>query len=308
MSRRPGRPPLNRTIDRQTPLRPLGHGLDSPFAQLKLCREILETPHACIALEHAVDDELSSALLAEFPPLEVVAQGTELGSNKRFSLPAADALGDERIAPVWREFVAAHTSQRFLDQLIELFADDIRRLYPSLEQRLGSLDELRAGNRKRDSWDAADVMLDAQISVNTPVTGRPDSVRSWHLDNADKLFAGHFYLRHPDDHSTGGDLELGRFRRGRRGLRGPMIYSTFVERVRTVKYERGTLVLFLNSPDAIHGVTVRSHTDVPRYFLNLVAEVEQPLFAVGDYQARMVDKLLAGPEIAARRVGQLVGR
>lgn len=257
-------------------------------------------PH--IAVTEALDPALVSRLQEEFPPLEVIAGEQSSANNLRMGLSARDALGNPAVSELWRHFVAYHTSQSFLDDLLEVFGDAVRATYPDLEERIGPLDGLRAGVRGVD--EDADVLLDAQISVNTPVT-TPTSVRGAHLDDPDKLFAGLFYLRRDDDHSTGGDLELHRYRRGPRGFRGPEIYDTFVEPVRTVRYASNTLVLFVNSPRSLHGVTVRSVTDVPRRFVNLVAKIGEPLFDIAPFQATLRDKVIAGPELAQRRLKAL---
>jgi hypothetical protein len=263
---------------------------------------VVSEPFPHVVIENAIDDELCMELLNQFPPLEVVAQGADLGTNSRFSLPAHLAQKDEAVAAVWKEMVQAHVGPHFLDELIAVFGDAIRQSYPSFESDFGELDALRPGLRQVDSFGNADVLLDAQISVNTPVTGKPTSVRSAHLDDPSKLFAGLFYLRHPDDDSTGGDLEICRYRSRPRGFRGPLVYNRFVEPVSTVRYRRGTLVLFLNTPESLHGVTVRSRTDVPRYFMNLVAEVKAPLFTWDSFQATSMDKLIAAPEIVKRKL------
>ena len=268
---------------------------------------VVSEPFPHVVIENAFDDDLCMELLEQFPPLEVVAQGAELGSNTRFSLPAHLALESDAVSDAWKQVVQAHVSPQFLADLIDAFGHDIRASYPAFEAEFGQLDSLRAGLRQVDSFENADVLLDAQISMNTPVTGRPTSVRSSHLDDPDKLFAGLFYLRHPDDDSTGGDLEISRYRSRRRGFRGPLVYNHFVEPVRTVRYERGTLVLFLNTPDSLHGVTARSRTDVPRYFMNIVAVVKKPLFTWDGFQATSMDKLIAAPEIMKRKLDRVAG-
>ena len=40
------------------------------------------------------------------------------------------------------------------------------------------------------------------------------------------------------------------------------------------------LILSLNTPAALHGVSPRSRTDKPRYHLHLVGELTAPLFAI----------------------------
>lgn len=269
--------------------------------------DVRSDPFPHIVVRDAVPPDLCAQLISEFPSLEVVTKHEDVGSNKRVGLPAAEVVDNPEIPALWQSFIQAHASAQFLEQLIDLFGEHIKRIYPSFERDHGSLGSLRAGVRHQDDFSTTDVLLDAQISVNTPVVGTPSSVRSAHLDDADKLFAGLFYLRRPDDDSTGADLELYRFKRGPRGLRGTAIYETFVETADTVRYQANTLVIFLNTPDSVHGVTPRSQTQVPRTFVNLVAAVERPLFDVAPYQATWVDKFAAGPERVRNKIKQKVG-
>lgn len=262
-------------------------------------------PH--VIVPSAVDPALCDDLVERFPPTEVLSEGAPLGSNKRAGLSASQVVDNAAVDPVWRDFIAAHVGQAFLGDLVRLFGEQITATYPNFERDVAPLADLRVGIRKVDDFTTADVLLDAQISINTPVTGPPSSVRTTHLDAPTKLFAGLFYLRRPEDTSTGGDLELLRYRSRPRGFRGPMVYSTFVETVATVPYERNMLVVFLNSPTALHGVTVRSRTDVPRCFVNIVAEVERPLFDMTPLQATARDKVAAGREIVGRRLRVSVG-
>jgi hypothetical protein len=264
--------------------------------------DVSSDPFPHLIIKDAIDDELSRQLLREFPPLGTVTGTGEIASNQRFSLPASEAVEDPSVSALWKDFIRANTSAGFLGQLIDLFGDHIQRVYPNFERDYGSLQSLRAGTRLRDSFDEADVLLDAQISLNTPVTGKPSSVRRGHIDNPSKLFAGLFYLRSPDDDSTGGDLELYRFKSGPRGLRDVYVPDRFVEPVETVKYDRNVLVLFLNSIRSLHGVTVRSQTTVPRYFVNLVGEVSRPLFSMEPYQATWRDKAVMAPDRILQRI------
>ena len=50
---------------------------------------------------------------------------------------------------------------------------------------------------------------DCQVGINTPVTRNgPTAVRGPHYDRLTELFAGLLYFRHPDDRSSGGDLQV----------------------------------------------------------------------------------------------------
>jgi len=267
--------------------------------------DVAAEPFPYLIVRDALDDALCSRLISEFPPLEVVSGGAPLGSNRRFSMTAHEALEHPQMPDVWRELIRQHVSQQFLDGLKRLFGAHIKRLYPDFEDDFGAVDALRAGVRGVDSFEVSDVQLDAQISINTPVLETPDSVRESHLDAPDKLFVGLFYLRSDDDDSTGGDLEIAQWRSQPRGQRGPMSYRKFVEIVETVPYARNTLILFVNSPNSLHGVTVRSRTKAPRLFMNIVGDVKAPLFDMGAYQASAWDRVLASPDIIQ---GKLLAR
>jgi hypothetical protein len=240
--------------------------------------DVAVDPFPHVVVRDAVEDAVCTRLLEELPPLERLTRGAEYKSNQRFDYRASDVLRDSSIGPTWRQMIETHVSQGFLDEALGLFGDDIRRIYPWLEGELGALGSLRAGVRRVDTFARADVLLDAQIAVNTPVTGPATSVRRGHLDLPDKLFVALLYLRHPDDDSEGGDLELYRYATDRPVFEGQMIGDEQLELVRTVPYERNVLVFFLNCPTALHGVTARSPTVHPRFFMNVVAEVPRRLF------------------------------
>ncbi len=220
------------------------------------------------------------ALIDAFPGNEVVGRGQPWGDNRRFSLSALDALDDPQVPQCWRDALRAHIGQEFLDGLLAALAPDIRRIHPDLEQRIGKpIDQWRAGLRRRDSFENAEVLLDAQICVNTPVKAAPSSVRGPHVDKPDKLFAGLWYLRPPADADTqGGDLQVYRWRAGRSRFDGAELQPRDVEVAATVPYAGNTFVLFVNSLDALHGVTPRQPTPRTRWFMNLVGEVRVPLF------------------------------
>lgn len=266
--------------------------------------DVVAEPFPHLVVKGALGDDTCRALLDEFPSMETLNYNKPLGSNKRIGLPARDVVGNEEIPERWREFIGYHTSAAFMHELLGLFEDHIRAHYPGLEERVGPFSEWRVGTRNVDSFDNTDFQLDAQISANSPVVAKPNSVRAGHLDAPTKLFAGLFYMRHPDDEGTGGDLELYRYRGRPRGLRGPSVYNRFLDVADTVRYERDTLIIFLNTINSLHGVTVRQRTPVPRYFVNLVGAVEEPLFDMAPYQATTLDKLIASPEILQRKLSR----
>lgn len=235
-------------------------------------------PH--VVVREPVEPALCERLIGEFPLGEQVAGGPEVAGNTRLSYGAHCVAEDGRIAPLWREFVAAHTTQEFLDRAMGLFEPHLEAWLPGFARRFGKPHELRAGTRHVDSFDTCDVMLDAQICVNTPVRDQASSVRRAHVDSVRKIFAGLYYLRRPEDRTErGGDLVLYRCRRRLyRFGENQRVDDRDIEQVKTVPYDRNVLVLFLNGPRAIHGVTPRDVSDCPRCFFNLLGQVDRPLF------------------------------
>jgi hypothetical protein len=242
--------------------------------------DVVEEPFPHVVVREPLDPNLCDRLIAEFPSLDVISEGRPHKSNQRLNYRARRATDDPLLSPLWREMVATHVSQGFLDQLLGLFGESIRRTYPSFERTIGPPESLRAGVRYIDTFETADVLLEAQPAMNTPVTAAPSSVRAGHLDNANKLIVGLYYLRHPDDDSTGGELELYRYATRRPVFEGHEISHRCIESVKTIPYEKNVLFLFLNTAHSLHGVTVRQPTPWARLFFNLGAEVRTDLFAI----------------------------
>jgi hypothetical protein len=244
---------------------------------------VVPEPFPHVVVRDALDPDHAARLLDDFPPLATITGGAPSGGNERFDYSAAASLADPRLSDAWRAIVREHTSTAFAHGLFGIFADHLPAEVARARRRPGWP---RAGIRGIDGKDVTDVLLDAQISVNTPVA-TPGTVKGPHVDRGVALFAGLFYLRPATDTSTGGDLELYR-------PAGPETFTRFegqhvpddaVELVETVEYAHNTLVIFLNSVRSLHGVTPRSVTDVPRYLVNLVCQVPEPLFDLGRHQA-----------------------
>jgi hypothetical protein len=234
--------------------------------------------HAPEALDPAYYDELAEA----FPSMERIAGSAQLANNRAYRLPASMALGDPRMPAIWRRFLDYHCSTEYLRELVRFWSGAIAREYPWLESAIGKpLTELTAAMRRYVPGGAAqymrenlyvDVMMDCQLVINSPVH-EPSSVRGPHLDMPYTLIAALLYFRARGDRSSGGDLEFYRLRRptGRFDARY-RIAPEAVEPFYKVDYRPDTLVMWLNTPNAIHGVTPRSVTEAPRRYVNFVAD------------------------------------
>jgi hypothetical protein len=246
-------------------------------------------PH--VVVQQPVPAEVADALLAQIPRHEIITGGTEPGSNDYFTYRAATLLRDPEVSPLWREFVEYHASGDFAAEAFELFAD---HLAPEVRRRVAGPTPPTYGTRGIDDFTTKKVLVDAQIALNSPVVGVPSSVKGTHVDRARALYGATFYLRRDDDPSEGGALELMRMRGDNHGkFDGLFVDEADVELARTVPYEHNTLVLWMNSIDALHRVTPRTVTPCYRYYVNLLAEVRRPWYDSAPYQRN--------PQEAARK-------
>jgi hypothetical protein len=238
---------------------------------------IAHEPFPHIVIREALPADLYVRLEATFPTREILESGRPLAAAGRYAYSAASVARDKRIDAAWRSFFAYHASDAFFQEVVKLFGATIRRDHPDLEERLGrKLTQLRTNVRSQTT--RADAALDVQFVYNSasPVPGR---IIGPHLDRPVALYAGLFYLRHPQDHSTGGDLELWRFKGGRRVFQARRsVAEENAERVRTIGYESNTLVLFPHSADALHAVSERSPSVHPRRHVNLIAEFAESIY------------------------------
>ncbi len=233
--------------------------------------DIITEPFAHYTQSDIVPAALYEELSASFPSLAVIVNNRiDVGSNEAVRMTVKQVLGDRRISPLWREFFDYHTSAEYWRDIVRLFAPHFRRQFADLEERVG---------RAYEDWRVvprgyagdADVRLDCQFVMNTPVTNK-SSVKTAHIDLCDKIFSALFYMRDPRDRSAGGDLDLYDWRRTPRFVKHRTL-GRDVELVKTVPYRANSYVCFVNSPHAVHGVSPRDITDVPRRYINFIAEL-----------------------------------
>jgi hypothetical protein len=232
-------------------------------------------PH--IVIPDALEPDLYRQLCASFPPFARIGWDDPQhlpDSNSKFELSAAAMIADPEMPDVWKRFAAFHSDRGFFDSVVALFAAH----WPTaLRQALGgtlgghSLERL-VRHRPR----AARIALDARIEINCPVVGAASSPRKAHLDTMNRLYSGLFYMRHPEDDSTGGDLQLFRWKKDPIGPFDVVdLPDGHVDCVATIPYRANLLVLFPQSVDAIHGVSVRQPTQHFRRYVFITAELDE---------------------------------
>ena len=241
-----------------------GQICDDPFPHLVVCE--------------ALDPDYYRELAAAFPAAEIILDGRNPVSNSNFRYAASAILGDARISALWRDFTRYHVSQEFFDEVRALFESRIRVLHPRLESSVAKpLSDWQSSVRFREP--IRDIALECQFTYGAPVDVRSRTIGP-HVDREVALYAGLLYMRDDHDDSEGGDLELYRWNRGAPAFDAGSrrVPDERVTRCKTIRYASNTLVFFLHSPHALHGVSPRSPTKFPRRHINFVGELATPVF------------------------------
>lgn len=251
--------------------------------------DVLTDPFPHIVVTDALEDEVCAQLIDEIPSPDILRDGKDvLAGYERFNYPASLIAGNPQVSELWQTFIRLHSSEVFMRQALELMGEHILNIYPNFEDQFKPLQKFTSGVRKVDKFPDVDLLLDAQIAMNNSMETPFKRIKRPHIDRPQVLFAGLYYMRHPEDKSSGGDLEIYRFKDNKPGGFDPNdkqhVDDKYVELVKTIRYERNVFVFFLNSLNSLHGVTCRSSTPVPRYFVNLLGELPQRTFSYEDYQ------------------------
>lgn len=219
-------------------------------------------PH--LVIDDALPQELYDRLAASYPDPERMPEKYKSMNNQRYNLlsrwgatefPFEDASAD------WRAFVEANESTAFVEKAFSLFPD-----YLAESSGLSKIDLSKFGPdlptkiKTEDVVAPSDMKPRVTVAVNTPATAIK-SVRGVHTDNARKAYVGLLYFRLPEDDSTGGDLEIFRWKEGARRSSWPVAADpAAVELVKTIEYRPNRLIFFLATDNALHGVSPRSIT------------------------------------------------
>ncbi len=242
-----------------------------------LTRSALRTdPYPHMVLEDALDPDLFAALLAERPacPLRNAAR-----ANTRYPISAHLLTSLDFYPPVWADFAARHTRPDILWGIRDLFGDHWPETLPEPPK-----DPAVYGLIDRDRFESRpdlQVLCDSRLEIITPSGDQAGgSHRRAHLDTPNRLFSALLYFRGADDDSTGGGLELFEWASEDRA-RDIAAFEVPPETVRrkvTVPYRANTLVIYANSPLALHGSEPRGATAHDRAYVFITAEVEKDLF------------------------------
>lgn len=232
--------------------------------------QVREFPFPHAATLECLPAELYYMLAQNRPDWKYIAEGYASQNNKRVDLPALHALASPQVADIWKDFIEYHVSHDFYLQILEKFGPYFQQYYPHLNLR----DFTTA---PRYSYAKADIYLDCQISVNTPVT-EESTVSLPHLDSNQELWASLLYMKEEDD-NAGGDLILHKCRGIPKMYGKRLIRNEDLIAYSKIPYKANAMACFINTPYSIHSVTRRQITEKPRLLVNMSLEfMDRKLF------------------------------
>jgi len=247
-------------------------------------QSIQREPFPHIIGENALEKPLYASLAGTFPSTGVIA-GNKTLKNQKMGLNAVNLLKNNAISQKWQDFIAYHSSPEFFSEVLDIFGDEIRALYPFLEKDfrkpLTDLNTTRRITAERKTTHRSDeVVLDCQVMVDD--TSDPRICRGPLVDAVEEIFSGLLYFRHPEDQSNGGDLCVLRAKDSeelfphegaiRVDQRPAEIEDAKTEIVTLVPYAENTAIFFINSPKSLHKVTMRTASPIPRRHVNFIGE------------------------------------
>lgn len=248
--------------------------------------DVRTEPYPHLVIKNALDPEIFQQLADQYPDPALVLNGREK-KDTWYDYPACLAIKNDAITPLWKEFLAYHTSQAFYQDLINLFGDVIQQVHPSLTQRYNKpLSEFTTAIRETGAAQnpvnhQTDVSLECQFYVN--YTEQVRAVRGPHVDRPTELYAALLYFRDPADDSKGSDLQVCAAKDPQKLYPTdsqikvdhlPMeVEDEKITVFDTAEYAANTLVLFINSKKSIHAVSPRTATPIARRHINFTADL-----------------------------------
>ena len=225
-----------------------------------------------IIIDNALPNKLYEELNANFPKNEKIIGENTYKENFAYRYNAFSSLKDNEISNEWKEFIKFHTSYEFVEEFYNIFKDSIKKIYKVEKERLFNRDSTGIRFEKQNHFN-----LDCQFVINTPTSG-DTSVIEPHLDNPVEFYAALLYMKDNDDDSKGGNLTTYSFKDKPSFYGKSRVRKNKVNLIEEIEYKQNRLVMFLNSPYSIHGVTKRTKTNFYRKYINIIGEFNFELF------------------------------
>ena len=225
-----------------------------------------------LIIDDALPIDLYNKLKSSFPSNEKIIAHNEYKENFAYRYNANQSLNDPKISNDWKEFIRYHTSFDFLNEFYDIFGDSIKKIYKVEKDKLFNENSIGVRFQKKNYFN-----LDCQFVINTPTSG-DTSVIEPHLDNPVEFYAALLYMKDDDDDSNGGNLTTYTFKDKPSFYGKSRVREDKINLIEEIEYKKNRLVMFLNSPYSLHGVTKRSKTNFYRKYINIIGEFNFELF------------------------------
>ncbi len=225
-----------------------------------------------LIIDDALPSDLYKKLNDDFPNYKKIIGDEEYKENFAYRYNAFNSLKDNEITKDWIEFIKYHTSYEFLEEFYTIFEKSIKKIYNVEKDKLFNKDNIGVRFENRNHFN-----LDCQFVINTPTSGETKVIEP-HLDNPVEFYAALLYMKDEDDDSEGGNLTTYDFKDKPSFYGKSRVREEKVNLIEEIEYKQNRLVMFLNSPYSIHGVTKRSKTNFYRKYMNIIGEFNFELF------------------------------
>ena len=225
-----------------------------------------------IIIDDALPTDLYNKLQNDFPNFKKIIGNNEFKENFAYRYNANNSLKDLEISNEWRDFIKFHTSFDFLNEFFSVFGEAIKKIYKVEKDKLFNQNNVGVRFEKKNHFN-----LDCQFVINTPTSGETTVIEP-HLDNPVEFYAGLLYMKDNDDDSTGGNLTTYSFKDRPSFYGKSRVREEMVNLIEEIEYKQNRLVMFLNSPYSLHGVSKRSKTNHYRKYINIIGEFNYELF------------------------------
>ena len=225
-----------------------------------------------LIIDNALPSDLYNKLNNSFPEYEKIINGNEFKENFAYRYNAHNSLKDNEISSDWKEFIKFHTSYEFLEEFYNIFGDAIRKIYKVEKEKLFNENNIGVRFASQNHFN-----LDCQFVINTPTKGETKVIEP-HLDNPVEFYAALLYMKDENDDSKGGNLTTYDFKDRPSFYGKSRVREENINLIEEIEYKQNRLVMFLNSPYSIHGVTKRTKTNYYRKYINIIGEFNFELF------------------------------
>jgi len=247
---------------------------------------LIMDPYPYIIIENCLDEDIYNHLENTYPNdnlifNEDIQKHSKIQKNIRYQINASNTLKNNNIDNIWKFFVKYHTSNEFFKQLESIFNTEL--LY-NTKNKFKKINKNSIGIRNIDS---KDILMDCQIGINS-ISNVKNCVIKPHIDNQKKIYSGLLYMKHKDDISNGGDLNLYNIKYKYSNIDEftKIIKNNNINNltnnhewdlnqlklINTVKYKKNTFIIFLNQLNSIHSVSDREPNIYSRRLINIISE------------------------------------